>query len=39
VVRYALSLPEHVNLDLVQMKPVAQAMQYKLHRGPLKPKG
>jgi len=38
VVRYALSLPEHVNLDLVQMKPVAQAMQYKLHRGPLKPK-
>jgi len=38
VVRYALSLPEHVNLDLVQIKPVAQAMQYKLHRGPLKPR-
>ena len=38
VVRYALSTPGHVNLDLIQMKPVAQAMQYKLHRGPLKPK-
>lgn len=39
VVRFALALPGHVNLDLVQMKPVAQAMQYKLHRGPLAPKG
>jgi NADP-dependent 3-hydroxy acid dehydrogenase YdfG len=38
LVRYALSLPAHVNLDLVQVKPVAQAMQYKLHRGPLAPK-
>jgi NADP-dependent 3-hydroxy acid dehydrogenase YdfG len=38
VVVYALGLPGHVNLDLVQMKPVAQAMQYKLHRGPLAPK-
>jgi NADP-dependent 3-hydroxy acid dehydrogenase YdfG len=38
VVRYALTSPAHVNLDLIQMKPVAQAMQYKLHRGPLKPK-
>ena len=38
LVRYALSLPAHVNLDLVQVKPVAQAMQYKLHRGPLRPK-
>jgi NADP-dependent 3-hydroxy acid dehydrogenase YdfG len=38
MVRYALALPAHVNLDLVQMKPVAQAMQYKLHRGPLKPR-
>ena len=38
VVRYALSTPGHVNLDLIQMKPVAQAMQYKLHRGPLRPK-
>lgn len=38
VVVYALGLPGHVNLDLVQMKPVAQAMQYRLHRGPLAPK-
>jgi NADP-dependent 3-hydroxy acid dehydrogenase YdfG len=38
VVRYALCSANHVNLDLIQMKPVAQAMQYKLHRGPLKPK-
>lgn len=38
VVMYALSVPAHVNLDLIQMKPVAQAMQYKLHRGPLVPK-
>lgn len=38
VVRYALESPVHVNLDLIQMKPVAQAMQHKLHRGPLKPK-
>ena len=38
VVRYAVSVPSHVNLDLIQMKPVAQAMQYKLHRGPLRPK-
>jgi len=38
VVRYALESPAHVNLDLIQMKPVAQAMQYKLHRGPLHPK-
>ena len=38
VVRYALESPPHVNLDLIQMKPVAQAMQHKLHRGPLKPK-
>jgi NADP-dependent 3-hydroxy acid dehydrogenase YdfG len=38
VVVYALGLPGHINLDLVQMKPVAQAMQYRLHRGPLAPK-
>ena len=38
VVCYALESPAHVNLDLIQMKPVAQAMQHKLHRGPLKPK-
>jgi len=38
MIRYAISLPDHVNLDLVQIKPVAQAMQHKLHRGPLQPK-
>lgn len=39
VVRYALSVAPHVNLDLILLKPVAQAMQYKLHRGPLAPRG
>lgn len=38
VIAYALDAAPHVNLDLIQLKPVAQAMQYKLHRGPLKPK-
>ena len=38
VVRFALESPAHVNVDLIQMKPVAQAAQHKLHRGPLKPK-
>lgn len=38
VVAYALHSPAHVNLDVIQMKPVAQAAQYKLHRGPLAPK-
>lgn len=38
VIRYAVSLPGHVNLDLIQLKPVAQAAPHKLHRGPLKPK-
>jgi NADP-dependent 3-hydroxy acid dehydrogenase YdfG len=37
VVGYCLDLPGHVNLDLVQMRPVAQAAQHKLHRGPLAP--
>lgn len=34
----ALELPWHVNLDRVVMRPVAQAAQHKLHRGPLAPK-
>jgi NADP-dependent 3-hydroxy acid dehydrogenase YdfG len=33
----ALALPWHVNLDRVVMRPVAQAAQHKLHRGPLTP--
>lgn len=31
----ALNLPWHINLDQVTMRPVAQAAQHKLHRGPL----
>ena len=38
VIVYAVGCPAHVNLDLVQMRPVAQAAQHKLHRGPLRPK-
>jgi NADP-dependent 3-hydroxy acid dehydrogenase YdfG len=33
-----MELPAHVNLDLVTIKPVAQAAPHKLVRGPLKPK-
>ncbi|HEU0164636.1 MAG TPA: SDR family NAD(P)-dependent oxidoreductase, partial [Thermomicrobiales bacterium] len=33
-----LELPKHINLDLVVMRPVAQAAQHKLVRGPLTPK-
>jgi NADP-dependent 3-hydroxy acid dehydrogenase YdfG len=35
---HAMELPAHVNLDLVTIKPVAQAAPYKVIRGPLKPK-
>jgi NADP-dependent 3-hydroxy acid dehydrogenase YdfG len=38
VIVEALELPWHVNLDRVVMRPVAQAAQHKLHRGPLTPK-
>ncbi len=34
----ALELPAHVNLDLVTVKPVAQAAQHKTHRGALAPR-
>jgi NADP-dependent 3-hydroxy acid dehydrogenase YdfG len=33
-----MELPAHVNLDLVTIKPVAQAAPHKLVRGPLTPK-
>ena len=33
-----LELPSHINLDLVVMRPVAQAAQHKLVRGELRPK-
>jgi NADP-dependent 3-hydroxy acid dehydrogenase YdfG len=32
---HAVGLPRHVNLDLVTVKPVAQAATYKVARGPL----
>lgn len=35
---HAIELPGHVNLDLVTIKPVAQAAPHKLVRGPLAPK-
>ncbi|WP_261165016.1 SDR family oxidoreductase [Microbacterium sp. Marseille-Q6965] len=38
VIAYALGAPGHVNLDLVTMRPVAQAAQHMLHRGPLAPR-
>ncbi len=36
VIRYALTAPAHVNLDLVTMRPVAQAAAHQLARGPLR---
>jgi NADP-dependent 3-hydroxy acid dehydrogenase YdfG len=38
VIVNSLELPGHVNLDRVVVRPVAQAAQHKLHRGPLEPK-
>jgi NADP-dependent 3-hydroxy acid dehydrogenase YdfG len=35
---HALELPGHVNLDLVTIRPVAQAAQHKVARAPLAPK-
>ena len=35
---HAMELPAHVNLDLITIKPVAQAAPHKLVRGELKPK-
>ena len=39
VVAYSLNVPGHVNLDLVTLRPVAQAAQHLVHRGPLTPRG
>ena len=36
--RHTIELPPHVNLDLVTIKPVAQAAPHKVIRGPLVPK-
>jgi NADP-dependent 3-hydroxy acid dehydrogenase YdfG len=35
---HALELPGHVNLDLITIRPVAPAAQYKVARVPLRPK-
>lgn len=35
---HAIELPSHVNLDLVTIKPVAQAAPHKVVRGPLTPR-
>ncbi|MFB7843401.1 SDR family oxidoreductase [Microbacterium sp. NPDC056052] len=39
VIAYALNAPAHVNLDLVVIRPVAQAAAHLLARGPLRPRG
>lgn len=33
---WTVSLPEHVNIDSMIIRPVAQAANHKVHRGPLK---
>jgi NADP-dependent 3-hydroxy acid dehydrogenase YdfG len=33
VIAYALGAPQHVNLDLVTIRPLAQAAQHKVARG------
>jgi len=35
VVRWIASLPEHVNIDQIVVRPVAQAAQHKTYRGPI----
>jgi len=39
LIAYALNAPAHVNLDLVVIRPVAQAAAHLLARGPLRPRG
>ncbi len=34
-VRWVAALPRHVNIDELVMRPVAQAAQHQLHRGPI----
>jgi NADP-dependent 3-hydroxy acid dehydrogenase YdfG len=34
-IRWVASLPRHVNVDELVLRPVAQAAQHKLHRGPI----
>ncbi|MGO4255592.1 SDR family oxidoreductase [Marmoricola sp. RAF53] len=37
-VRWVASLPRHVNVDDLVIRPVAQAAQHQLHRGPIFPR-
>ncbi len=39
VIAFALNAPGHVNVDLVTMRPVAQAAAHMLARGALRPRG
>lgn len=34
-ISFAISVPQHVNIDHLVVRPLAQAAQHKLHRGPL----
>ncbi|MGN6161378.1 MAG: SDR family oxidoreductase [Marmoricola sp.] len=34
-IRWIASLPEHVNVDRIVVRPVAQAANHKVHRGPI----
>ncbi len=38
-IRWAAGVPVHVNVDLLVVRPLAQAAQHQLHRGPLFPEG
>jgi NADP-dependent 3-hydroxy acid dehydrogenase YdfG len=38
VITGLVALPGHINIDLTVMRPVAQAAQHKLVRGPLSPR-
>jgi NADP-dependent 3-hydroxy acid dehydrogenase YdfG len=37
VVSWCVTRPRHVNVDLVVVRPLAQAAQYKVVRGPIRP--
>lgn len=34
-VEFVVTLPQHVNIDTLTIRPVAQAAQHKVHRGPI----
>jgi len=34
-IAFCIRLPQHVNVDRLVVKPVAQAAPHKLHRGPI----